>query len=403
MEFRKIELRDCEKKVVGIALVSVKDYGNVNKYKWSMWKSKNGKRNYARGCVNGKTIMMHQLIMGPPPNKKLVIDHMNNNGLDNQRTNLQFSSRSGNNQNKKKKENTKNKFIGVYKVNDRFVVEQGGKNLGTFTDEIDAAKHYDKYVRIKYNGTGTTNFPVSLEDIEGVKLEDLILTKKEKLSGLPEYIFKSRNKYFARRVHQGKSYKSCNVSTIGEAIVELRKYNKIIEELEEKFIKEHYEKPIERNESNQAIINIYSNKKAYECIVDDEHWHELTLHKWNMSNDYVTTAINRKHCSMHTYLMAKVQTNTDRIDHINRNPLDNRMCNLRSVDAGTNAHNKSKREGCTSEYIGVSKEGKKWRAKISFGNTQQNLGLFINEIDAAKAYNKKATEVYKQNANLNII
>lgn len=409
MEYNTVELFNCNKKLVGVALVSPEDYNNIKKYNWNMHvcKLKNGARNYALGTVDGRLIKMHQVIMGKPPKEGLVIDHKNGDSLDNQRSNLRFVTRSANAQNKKKiiTERTTSKFIGVQKRNNKFIIEQGGIEVGRFDDEIDAAKHYDKYVTLKYNGDCKTNFPVSHKDIEGITLDDLILTSK-KLRTLPENItyYKKDKKYYACKSYQGEKYTSKFVDTLDEALEELEAIKTRIKDVSDKFVKKHYEREIERNDDGAAIIHIRNkeNQVVGQCIVDDEYWHELTLFKWHICTVYAKTNMKRVPTLMHVYLMKKIHTELDVIDHINHNPLDNRMSNLRSVTAATNAHNKTKKKGCASKYIGVRREDSKWAASIKDNYKAIRLGRFVNEIDAARAYNEKAKEIYGENANLNV-
>lgn len=181
MAFREIELKNLDNEVEGVALVSPEDFVKVNKHNWHLVVSKRkyGDQNYAQAKVNGRLIMLHQFLMGNPPAVGLVIDHKNNNGLDNTRTNLRFVSKSINNQNVKKKQNASSAYLGVSKRKDKFVVMQGGTHIAVFQDELEAARHYDKYIAIKYNGAGRTNFAVPPEDIEGVTLTDLIITKRK--------------------------------------------------------------------------------------------------------------------------------------------------------------------------------------------------------------------------------
>lgn len=403
MTCMKIELKNLKKEVIGVALVSPEDYENVKKYSWCMdvQKRKSRTQAYALGKINGKNIRMHQFIMGNAPQKGLVIDHKNNIGLDNQRCNLHFVTPGTNSQNRQKKTNASSKYIGVQKRKGKFAVMQCGQHLGTFESEIEAAKHYDKYVTIKYNGKGRTNFAVKLDDIKDITLEDLIpkITRT-----LPKNICQDKNgKYFANIKYRNKTYISKHVDTLDEAHVELDNFNQIIQEIQKSIVKTHLKKPIERNAQKAAIIVIRNNKNTVvgECIVDDKFWHELTQIKWNMKDGYAQARIDNKSIKMHTFLMNKKHMNVDMIDHINRNRLDNRMSNLRYVDASKNGQNKSKKLGCASSYIGVTKHKNKWRARINFKGETFRLKAFDNEIDAAKAYNAKALELYGPNASLN--
>jgi len=58
----------------------------------------------------------------------------------------------------------------------------------------------------------------------------------------------------------------------------------------------------------------------------------------------------------------------------------------------------------TSKYIGVSvrnRPNKKWKARISHYKKEYRLGDFLSEEDAARAYDKKALELYGESAKLN--
>ena len=59
----------------------------------------------------------------------------------------------------------------------------------------------------------------------------------------------------------------------------------------------------------------------------------------------------------------------------------------------------------TSGYKGVyfNKKANKWMSYIRYNNKLINLGLFVNPIDAAIAYNNKALELFGEYARLNII
>ncbi len=78
------------------------------------------------------------------------------------------------------------------------------------------------------------------------------------------------------------------------------------------------------------------------------------------------------------------------IDHINGNPLDNRICNLRAATPLTNGHNIRISKRNKSGTLGVHwvKNDKRWVAKISIRHKNICLGLFKNKEDAISARKK---------------
>jgi len=66
------------------------------------------------------------------------------------------------------------------------------------------------------------------------------------------------------------------------------------------------------------------------------------------------------------------------IDHINRNPDDNRICNLRLATSSQNQQNTKLRKDnlCGEKGISYSEKETKWRARISIGGKTFNLGRF---------------------------
>ncbi|UFM70401.1 HNH endonuclease [Leclercia adecarboxylata] len=71
------------------------------------------------------------------------------------------------------------------------------------------------------------------------------------------------------------------------------------------------------------------------------------------------------------------------IDHINGNPDDNRIENLRCVTQQLNMLNKRKQSNNTSGFTGIGfhKQRNKWRATFM----DEHLGLFENFIEACEA------------------
>lgn len=75
------------------------------------------------------------------------------------------------------------------------------------------------------------------------------------------------------------------------------------------------------------------------------------------------------------------------IDHINGDPQDNRICNLRDVPQGVNGKNQKARTNNQSGVTGVCwhKRENKWRADIRVNGRQKHLGYFAEFSDAVIA------------------
>lgn len=80
------------------------------------------------------------------------------------------------------------------------------------------------------------------------------------------------------------------------------------------------------------------------------------------------------------------------IDHINGNPLDNRISNLRLSSSKENSRNSKKPKNNSSGYKGVAsaKGSPRYRAYICVNRRQLHLGMFDTKESAQEAYNAAA-------------
>lgn len=143
------------------------------------------------------------------------------------------------------------------------------------------------------------------------------------------------------------------------------------------------------------------------AIVDAEDYDRLCKNKWHASKEGQTYYAKRKRSykriSMHRVILSAPPGLE--VDHINHNGLDNRKSNLRLC---THAENNRNRRPCTrpnqgSKYKGVSfiKKANLFVAAIRCNGKYYHLGRFKNETDAAKAYDKKAKELFGEFSYLN--
>ena len=92
------------------------------------------------------------------------------------------------------------------------------------------------------------------------------------------------------------------------------------------------------------------------------------------------------------------------IDHINSNPSDNRLENLREATSAENKANSRLRKNNTTGYKGVSfiKSRRRWVAQIAFNKSYRHLGYFNNPRSAYRAYCQAAKDTFGEFVNLGI-
>lgn len=124
------------------------------------------------------------------------------------------------------------------------------------------------------------------------------------------------------------------------------------------------------------------------AIVDPEDYERVIKTPWHYSNVGAKGGYaHSKLGYMHRFILGD-ECEGKEVDHINRDTLDNRKSNLRSVDRTLNSYNKGLQSNNTSGSKGVAfhKPTRKWRARIIHKGHEFHLGLFGSKIDAEVVY-----------------
>lgn len=154
---------------------------------------------------------------------------------------------------------------------------------------------------------------------------------------------------------------------------------------------------------NMAVL-IFPTGKA---LIDDADLNLVKNYCWRIHDEdsglqYVARASPWLY--MHRLIMSA--PNGVLVDHRNGNGLDNRRENLRLATSSQNSANRRKRQqALSSRFKGVrfSRKAKKWEASIGVDRRRIYLGCFVNEEDAARAYNARAQIEFGEFARLNVV
>lgn len=145
---------------------------------------------------------------------------------------------------------------------------------------------------------------------------------------------------------------------------------------------------------------VITNRKGekFKIYFDVKHKYLLTKYSWSVNKDGTgrIVGLRAKVGDRHIYFHRLILKTKNIIDHIDRNPLNNKLSNLRVCSPTNNSQNLSIRINKITKFKGVIKSRNKWRARITVNKILIHLGYFNDEISAAKAYDRAALRYFKK-------
>lgn len=137
-------------KVICHTKIDKQDLPKISNYTWRLQG-----RGYIKAKINKKDVYLHRFVMNAT-NPKDIIDHINNDPLDNTKRNLRFTDILHNSYNRQKKAKSSSKYKGVSfnKKENKWVayIKTNGikYNLGFYMKEKDAAREYNKHAKLLF-------------------------------------------------------------------------------------------------------------------------------------------------------------------------------------------------------------------------------------------------------------
>ena len=141
-------------------------------------------------------------------------------------------------------------------------------------------------------------------------------------------------------------------------------------------------------------LNIFPSHIA---LVDDELFDYLSKTKWYLSLGYAVSGKSSVGVKAGTRMHRLVfgLSNKLQVDHIDGNPTNNRIENLREASKKENRWNCKPNKDTISGVKGVYKDGSKWKALVNVDGVRYYLGMHESIQEAEAVVKVKYEELQK--------
>jgi len=160
--------------------------------------------------------------------------------------------------------------------------------------------------------------------------------------------------------------------------------------------------PAKRSKAGGKVRRIPLGKGLF-AIVDAADYKRLKKYRWHAIPQrrtiYAACRKDGRLTLMHRLIMKAPDGWL--VDHIDGNGLNNRRSNLRVCTPTQNCANARPRGG-SSRFVGVTRHDTKWMAQIQCRGEYFYVGRYDDEIEAAKARDRKAYELNGEFAYINL-